>query len=56
LPNALIFTVLSAVITAAIGCARIVLMKRPAFVADAYELDDVGKPGAEEANRTIKSF
>lgn len=50
----LLFTVLSAVITVAIGCITIVLMKGPAFVADAYELDDADKPDAEEANKTIK--
>lgn len=40
----LFFSVISAVITVAIGCIIVVLMKGPAYVADAYDLDDADKP------------
>jgi hypothetical protein len=48
------FTVLSGVITVAIGCITIVLMKGPAYIADAYELDDADRPDREEDNKTKK--
>jgi hypothetical protein len=50
----LFFTVLSGVITVAIGCITIVLMKGPAYIADAYELDDADRPDREEDNKTKK--
>lgn len=48
------FTVLSGVITVAIGCITIVLMKGPAYIADAYELDDADSPDLEEGSKTKK--
>ena len=41
---ALCFTVISAAFTVTIGCVIVMLMKGPAYVADAYELDDSDKP------------
>lgn len=32
------------VLTLAIGCAIVMLMKGPAYVADAYEMNDSDKP------------
>lgn len=40
----LFVTVLTAVFTVAIGCIIVVLMKGPAYVADAYELEDSDEP------------
>ena len=40
----LFFAVLSAVFTVTIGCITVVLMKGPAYVADAYELEDADQP------------
>lgn len=37
-------TVWTAVLTVAIGCVVVVLMKGPAYVADAYELIDAERP------------
>lgn len=45
----LFFTVLSAVITVAIGCIIVMLMKGPAYVADAYDLSDADKPEAHDS-------
>ena len=42
------FTVLSAAFTVTIGCVIVALMKGPAFVADAYELDDADQPDAAD--------
>jgi len=50
----LFFTVLSGVITVAIGCITIVLMKGPAYIADAYELDDADRPDREVGNKAKK--
>lgn len=50
----LFFAVLSAVITVAIGCITIVLMKGPAYVADAYNLDDADKPDPESSDKIKK--
>ena len=50
----LFFTVLSGVITVAIGCITIMLMKGPAYIADAYELDDADRPDREAGNKTKK--
>jgi len=50
----LFFTVLSGVITVAIGCITVVLMKGPAYIADAYELDDADRPGSEAGDKTKK--
>jgi hypothetical protein len=44
----LFVTLLTAVFTIVIGCIIIVLMKGPAYVADAYELDDADEPEAEK--------
>jgi len=50
----LFFTVLSAVVTVAIGCIVVMLMKGPAYVADSYELDDADEPETEaEPESTI---
>lgn len=48
------FTVLSGVITVAIGFITIVLMKGLAYIADAYELDDADRPDRVEDNKTKK--
>ena len=37
-------TVWTAVLTVAIGCVVVLMMKGPAYVADAYELDDSERP------------
>lgn len=37
-------TVLTAIITVTIGCVLVLVMKGPAYVADAYELPDAPKP------------
>ena len=44
----LFFTILTAVFTVAIGCIIVVLMKGPAYVADAYELEDADEPDADK--------
>ena len=44
------FMVLSAAFTVTIGCVIVALMKGPAFVADAYELDDADQPDAAKKN------
>lgn len=41
---ATIVTIVMSVFTAAIGCFVMVLMKGPAYVADAYELSDYERP------------
>lgn len=38
-------TIWAAVLAVAIGCFVVVVMKGPAYVADAYELDDSERPG-----------
>ena len=43
-------TVWTAVLTVAIGCFVVVVMKGPAYVADAYPLEDSDRPGTR--NRT----
>ncbi len=48
------FSVLSAVITVAIGCIIVVLMKGPAYVADAYHLDDADKPESKDTEKLKK--
>ena len=47
----LLFAVLTAVFTVAIGCIIVVLMKGPAYVADAYELEDANQPDPENKKR-----
>jgi hypothetical protein len=44
---AIFFMVLSLVFTVAIGCVIVVLMKGPAYIADAYDLEDSDKPDPE---------
>lgn len=44
LSMSLFFMVASAAFTLTIGCVIVVLMKGPAYVADAYKLDDADKP------------
>jgi hypothetical protein len=46
----LFFTMLTAVFTVAIGCIIVVLMKGPAYVADAYDLEDADHPESENKN------
>ena len=41
---ATVVTVWTAVFTVAIGCVVVVLMKGPAYVADAYQLEDAEHP------------
>ena len=48
----LAFMVFTAAFTVTIGCIIVVLMKGPAYVADAYELDDSETPGS--GNKTGK--
>ena len=50
----LFITVLTAVFTIAIGCIIVVLMKGPAYVADAYELKDADKPDPENSKKIKK--
>ena len=50
----LFFSVIAAVITVAIGCIIVVLMKGPAYVADAYDLDDADKPESENTGKSKK--
>lgn len=50
----LFFAISSTVITVAIGCITIMLMKGPAFVADAYELDDADQPDPENDSKIKK--
>jgi hypothetical protein len=38
-------TVWTAVLTVAIGCFVVLMMKGPGYVADAYPLDDADRPG-----------
>ena len=45
---AIFFMMLSLVFTVAIGCVIVVLMKGPAYIADAYELEDSDKPDPED--------
>lgn len=40
----LCMTLLTAVLTVAIGCVVVMIMKGPAYVADAYELDTADAP------------
>jgi hypothetical protein len=40
--------VITAVFTVTIGCIIVVLMKGPAYVADAYELDDSEQPASRD--------
>jgi len=44
----LFFMVVSATFTVTIGCVIVMLMKGPAYVADAYELEDSEEPETEE--------
>ncbi len=55
LSMSLFFTVLTAVLTVAIGCVTVVLMKGPAYVADAYELDDADQPDPEKKNNKLRN-
>ena len=41
----LAFLTFTAAFTVTIGCIIVVLMKGPAYVADAYELEDADQPG-----------
>lgn len=43
----LFVTALTAVLTVAIGCIIVVLMKGPAYIADAYEVEDADEPECE---------
>lgn len=52
----LFFTVLTAVFTVAIGCITVVLMKGPAYVADAYELEDAEQPDKVKNNRVKRNM
>ena len=40
--------VITAVFTVTIGCIIVVLMKGPAYVADAYKLDDSEQPATKD--------
>ena len=42
-------TVATALLTIAIGCVIVMVMKGPAYVADAYELDDRAEPVPDKA-------
>ena len=44
-------TVLTAVLTISIGCFVVVMMKGPAYVADAYELNDADRPAPLESKK-----
>ena len=47
----LFFAVVTAVFTVAIGCITVVLMKGPAYVADAYELEDADQPDPKKKTK-----
>ena len=50
---ALALTVLMTVLTVAIGCFIVVMMKGPAYVADAYPLSDSEHPEDERNRRRL---
>lgn len=47
---ALFIVMLISVVTVAIGCVIVVLMKGPAYVADAYKLEDSERPDSDSKN------
>ncbi|NNJ95544.1 MAG: hypothetical protein HKP12_00075 [Gammaproteobacteria bacterium] len=47
----LIFMVCSAAFTVTIGCVIVMLMKGPAYVADAYELEDSDELEPDDKNK-----
>ena len=44
---AVVITAVTAVLTVAIGCIVVFIMKGPGYVADAYEINDRDKPSPE---------
>lgn len=48
---ATVITAWTAVFTVAIGCVIVMLMKGPAYVADAYPLSDSDEPGDPQERR-----
>lgn len=46
------FMVLSLAFTVVIGCVIVILMKGPAYIADAYDLEDADKPDADNNDNT----
>jgi polyferredoxin len=42
--------VLPVILTLFIGCIIVILMKGPAYIADAYDLDDADKPDEDDMN------
>lgn len=48
----LFFAVLSGVVFSAIACIIVVLMKGPAYIADAYDVDDADQPDPENKNKS----
>ena len=47
----LVFMVCSAAFTVTIGCVIVMLMKGPAYVADAYELEDSDEHEPDDKNK-----
>jgi hypothetical protein len=45
---AIFFSILPILLTLLIGCIIVVLMKGPAYVADAYELSDADRPEGDD--------
>ncbi len=48
---ALAVTAWTAILTVAIGCIIVFLMKGPAYVADAYEVNDANRPASRDQDR-----
>ncbi len=47
---AIFVSALPIILAVAIGCVIVMLMKGPAYIADAYELDDADKPDDDDKN------
>ena len=45
---AIFVSILPILLTLLIGCIIVILMKGPAYVADAYELDDADRPDGDD--------
>ncbi len=50
----LAFTTFIASFTMTIGCIIVILMKGPAYVADAYKLEDADKPEEDNKSKHLK--
>jgi len=48
---AIFVSVLPIIVTVTIGCIIVILMKGPAYVADAYDVDDAEEPDSDIENK-----